>query len=122
MNNSWLKKLFSALLIGLLFSCASQKTKEVLLAPANYLLPDEYERTIIQGRKMDQAKLNMIKVGMHQSEVELLLGQPVIQDIFKPNRWIYMYKEKTHKKGLLEYRVEIELEDEKVKQILREGI
>lgn len=114
---------FAFLLMTLfLFGCSNQSAKKIILAPPKYLLPDEYQRPVVQGKKIDIQRLNLVKVGSSKTNVQLLLGEPVIQDIFNPTKWIYFYKEQTDEKGLMQYRVEINFKDDKVEKIIREGI
>jgi len=44
-----------------------------------------------QGNLLDQTSIDAVQVGMTRSQVRFLLGTPVVDDSFHPDRWDYMY-------------------------------
>lgn len=68
----------------------------VLLASCG-LLPKPYRIDIAQGNKFDQTQIAQLKTGMSENQVKYLLGTPMIQDIFHPDRWDYVYSLKPGK-------------------------
>jgi outer membrane protein assembly factor BamE len=50
-----------------------------------------YQPDIQQGNFLDQEKVEQVAVGMTRSQVEFLLGTPMISDPFHQQRWDYPY-------------------------------
>ena len=46
---------------------------------------------IQQGNAVTQESVDQLKVGMKAEQVRYLLGHPLINDIFRPDRWDYVY-------------------------------
>ena len=65
-------------LSAFIFSCTS-------------ILPDAHKIDIQQGNAIKAEELNKLAVGMNKKQVSLLLGTPLIRDIFHRNRWDYVY-------------------------------
>jgi len=67
----------------------------VLLSSINIsctsILPDAHKIDIQQGNAIKAENLNKLKTGMSKKQVLILLGTPLIQDIFHKNRWDYVY-------------------------------
>ena len=52
-----------------------------------------------QGNALDQESVAKLKLGLSRSQVRFLLGTPLLVDIFRNNRWDYVYT--YHKAGKL---------------------
>ncbi len=50
-----------------------------------------YELDVQQGNKLEPADVEKVEVGMTRSQVRFLLGTPVINDVFREDRWDYLY-------------------------------
>ncbi len=50
-----------------------------------------YELDVQQGNKLEPADVEKVEVGMTRSQVRFLLGTPVINDVFRDDRWDYLY-------------------------------
>jgi outer membrane protein assembly factor BamE len=50
-----------------------------------------YRMDIAQGNRIDQDKLDQLKIGMTRSQVRLLIGEAAINDIHHPNQAHYVY-------------------------------
>ncbi|MBR7001049.1 MAG: outer membrane protein assembly factor BamE [Neisseriaceae bacterium] len=50
-----------------------------------------YKLTVPQGNVVDEERLAMLSSGMTKSQVQMLLGTPLLQDPFHQNRWDYPY-------------------------------
>jgi len=61
------------------------------------ILPDAHKIDIQQGNAIKAEDLNKLKVGMNKKQVTLLLGTPLIRDIFHRDRWDYVYSFKPGK-------------------------
>lgn len=55
------------------------------------ILPDAHKIDIQQGNAIKAEDLNKLTTGMSKKLVLLLLGTPLIQDIFHKDRWDYVY-------------------------------
>lgn len=55
------------------------------------LLPDAHKVEVQQGNIVDRAALDELRTGMTKQQVRFLLGNPVINDLFHPDRWDYIY-------------------------------
>ena len=55
------------------------------------LLPDAHKIDVQQGNIVDRAALDELRTGMTKQQVRFLLGNPVINDLFHPDRWDYIY-------------------------------
>lgn len=45
---------------------------------------------IEQGNAIDEAKVEQLEVGMNKKQVQFLLGNPAIQDVYHENTWHYL--------------------------------
>lgn len=61
------------------------------------ILPDAHKIDIQQGNAIKAENLQKLKTGMTKKQVTLLLGTPLIRDIFHPDRWDYVYSFKPGK-------------------------
>ncbi len=50
-----------------------------------------YKMDIQQGNSISNETVSQLKKGMSKSEVASLLGNPLLQDNFRSNRWDYIY-------------------------------
>jgi outer membrane protein assembly factor BamE len=50
-----------------------------------------YRIDIQQGNLLEQADIDQIQVGMTRSQVQFLLGTPMVADSFHRDRWDYAY-------------------------------
>ena len=50
-----------------------------------------YRIDIQQGNLLDEEDVNQVDLGMTRSQVQFLLGTPMVSDSFHRNRWDYAY-------------------------------
>ncbi|MFK7887616.1 MAG: outer membrane protein assembly factor BamE [Gammaproteobacteria bacterium] len=50
-----------------------------------------YKINVQQGNYLKDEKLAQLKVGMTKRQVQYLLGSPIVQDAFHPDRWDYVF-------------------------------
>lgn len=51
--------------------------------------PGVYRVRIMQGNYIEQEMIDKLQVGMTQDQVRFVMGTPLIQDTFTPDRWDY---------------------------------
>lgn len=51
----------------------------------------EYRVPIRQGNYVTQKKVEQLSPGMSRSQVQSILGSPLVMDAFHQNRWDYVY-------------------------------
>jgi outer membrane protein assembly factor BamE len=50
-----------------------------------------YRVDVQQGNTLEAEQVNKLKTGMSREQVAFLLGTPVLQDPFHPDRWDYVF-------------------------------
>ncbi|AKH70781.1 Beta-barrel assembly machine subunit BamE [Spongiibacter sp. IMCC21906] len=60
-------------------------------ACSSFEFPGAYKLAIDQGNIITGEMVSQLEVGMSRSQVEYVLGTPLIRDTFSPNRWDYLY-------------------------------
>jgi outer membrane protein assembly factor BamE len=83
--------------------------------PIDKLSP--YKIDIQQGNAIDQERLDKLKSGMTPSQVRFILGTPLVEDPFHPERWDYVYRYLKGGKLTEQRRITVIFEDEKLKRI-----
>jgi outer membrane protein assembly factor BamE len=74
-----------------LFALYLRATKTVLLAACLALSACVYRIDIQQGNLLEEDNLEQVQVGMTRSQVQFLLGTPMVADPFHQQRWDYRY-------------------------------
>jgi len=62
-----------------------------ILAAALLLGACIFRINIQQGNLLEESAIDQVAVGMTRSQVQFLLGSPMIEDSFHENRWDYNY-------------------------------
>lgn len=62
-----------------------------LTACSSFEFPGAYKLPIDQGNIITGEMVSQLDVGMSRSQVEYILGSPLIRDTFSPNRWDYLF-------------------------------
>lgn len=63
-----------------------------------------YRVDIPQGNRISSETIAQLEVGMSKRQVEFLLGEPAIRDIYHPDTWHYVYFIKSGEDGSIEKR------------------
>lgn len=50
-----------------------------------------YELDVQQGNKLEPKDVEKVEVGMTRNQVRFLLGTPVVPNLFRDDRWDYVY-------------------------------
>ena len=66
-------------------------TTIALCACSSIKFPGVYKLTIQQGNIVSQEMIDKLKPGMTRGQIQFILGNPVLEDAFDPNRWNYIY-------------------------------
>ncbi len=53
--------------------------------------PGVYRLSIDQGNIITQEMVDQLEIGMSRSQVEYVMGTPLIRNTFNPDRWDYVY-------------------------------
>lgn len=87
----------------------------LLLASCSWLMPHKVE--IRQGNLISPEMLARVKVGMTQTQVKAVLGNPLINDPFHANRWDYVYRFTQEGKLVEEKRLTLYFENDNLQRI-----
>ena len=80
----------------------------LLTAGCSWLeFPNVRKITIQQGNILDQEMIDKLRPGMTQSQVQFVLGTPMIADTFNKKRWDYYYSQTARDGGETAERVTI---------------
>ena len=88
-----------------------------LLSGCNIWFPGVYRINIPQGNLIDEKKVADLKVGMEPRQVRYLMGTPLINDTFNPDRWDYFYSVKKDNKITVDHHMVITFSDGRVSSI-----
>lgn len=76
---------------------------------------------IQQGNALAQESVRKLEVGMDQEQVRYLLGNPLVTDMFRPERWDYVYYFKPGNGDPDEHRVTVFFNNGQVVRIENDG-
>jgi len=85
-------------------------------------LPTLYKDDINQGSVLDRFKINQLKLGMSQAQVQNLIGSPSIIDPFHNKQWSYINHSTLHEKDDIHYRLTLTFDNKKLTEIDTSGI
>ncbi len=63
----------------------------LLVAMGLWLCACIYRLDIEQGNRLEESVIDQIEIGMTRSQVQFLLGSPMVADSFHQDRWDYTY-------------------------------
>ncbi len=66
-------------------------------------LPTLYKDDINQGSVLERFKINQLKLGMSEQQVQELIGSPSIVDPFHNNQWHYIHHSILHERADVKY-------------------
>jgi len=91
------------LLLGLLFA--------TITGCSSWGFPGVYRINVEQGNIITQEMVDQLKPGMDQRQVRYILGTPLVEDPFNPNRWEYLYMLRNGNNTLREERLSVHFEN-----------
>ncbi|MDR2688403.1 MAG: outer membrane protein assembly factor BamE [Azoarcus sp.] len=83
------RRLFPALATGLVIGALSACSSSFDSIARGV---DPYRIDVRQGNHVDQAMLAHLKRGMSREQVRFVLGSPLMVDVFRTDRWDYVYR------------------------------
>jgi len=86
-----------------------------------FWLPRAHKITIQQGNLLNEASLAQLEVGMQREAVRSLIGTPVINAPFHPDRWEYVYTRGPAGNAIKARTVSIRFENNRVASIEDNG-
>ena len=90
-------------------------TAALLLSACSSLeFPGVYKLTIQQGNIVSQEMVDRLKPGMTRSQVQFVLGNPVLADSFERDRWSYVYTIDIPGQATIERELIIVFEDDRL--------
>jgi len=72
---------------------------------------------IQQGNALEEEDVQRIQSGMSKDEVQAILGTPVVEPLFQPDRWDYLYYLKEADAKTIQRYVSITFKDDTVVSI-----
>ncbi len=80
-------------------------------------LPIVHRIDVQQGNVVTQEQVDQLRPGMTRQQVRYLLGTPLIQDTFHPERWDYVYYFKPGRGEPQETKITLVFRDERLHEI-----
>lgn len=77
-----------------------------------------YKVDVAQGNLITAEMKQNLKVGMTQRQVRFLLGSPMVQDAFHPERWDYVYLMRKGNGDTIEERLRLTFNGDRLTQIV----
>ncbi|PCJ15980.1 MAG: hypothetical protein COB04_12170 [Gammaproteobacteria bacterium] len=84
---------------------------------SQFRFPGVFKIDVGQGNIVESTEVEQLRIGMSERQVKFLLGSPLIQDIFHPDRWDYFYSLKKGKEGTTQKRLTIYFKEGKLDRI-----
>jgi outer membrane protein assembly factor BamE len=98
-------RFFAPLLLTLLVGCST------------FEFPWVYKLSIDQGNIITQEMVDKLEPGMTRSQVQFVMGSPLIADPFHENRWDYIYTLLDPKGKRTEQRLTVFFTDDKLSSL-----
>lgn len=116
----------SLILIGtalmMISACMGSKPTETgsffkkIISPETYHI---YRADIPQGNIINKQKIDRLKLGMKKNQVSYLLGTAVVHNVFRQDRWDYVYYVHRNNKAENLQRVTLYFEGDQLVRIVR---
>ena len=81
-----------------------------------------YKADIYQGSVLNRIDINQLKIGMSKHQVRDIIGYPSIIDPFHKNQWNYINHSSLNSRKVINYRLTLTFEQEKLTDINTDGI
>lgn len=87
------------------------------LAGCSLRMPTPYSPPLQQGNVIEQDALSKLKPGMTRAQVRFLLGTPLVVDVFRTDRWDYVYFHRRQGQAPQQRRVTVIFEGDQLSRI-----
>lgn len=77
-------------------------------------IPGIYKIDIQQGNVVTQDMVDQLRPGMTTRQVRFIMGTPLIQDTFHPDRWDYLYSMESGHSDRVQERISLTFEDNRL--------
>ncbi len=104
-----MRQFLTLLMVLALAGCKQAPELPAVIAP--------YKIDIQQGNVVSQAMVSKLKAGMTRAQVRFALGSPLIVDMFRTDRWDYVYMYQKQGKEPQRHRITIIFEDDRLLRI-----
>lgn len=94
----------------------------VAILTLNGCLLKPFKFPTYQGNLLTSRQIEQVKPGMTSEQIQYVLGTPMLQDIFHPDEWHYIYYEKQAYKEPITRKLILSFENNRVKHITRENL
>ena len=78
------------------------------------IIPGVYKIDVQQGNVVTQDMVDQLRPGMTQRQVRFIMGTPLIQDTFHPERWDYLYSLKSGRSDRVQERISPNFDDNRL--------
>jgi len=75
----------------------------------------------IQGNVIEQKQVDQLEIGMTPDQVRFLLGSPLVQGSFDPNRWDYVYYYSSPRGKKMQRNLNLYFKGGKLERIVGQG-
>jgi outer membrane protein assembly factor BamE len=77
-----------------------------------------YRMEVQQGNFVSQEMVAQLKPGMTRDQVRFVMGTPLVTDVFRPDRWDYVYmRRRANARELEERRVTLFFENDRLARV-----
>jgi len=77
-------------------------------------LPRVHKITTQQGNVITQEMVDQLRPGMTKSQVHFVMGEPILSNLFDPDRWVYVYTLQQPDQPLVTLHLTVLFEDDKL--------
>ena len=81
---------------------------------SQFRFPGVFKIDIGQGNIVETKAVEQLRIGMSKRQVKFVLGSPLIQDVFHPNRWDYFYSLKKGKESIKSKHLTVFFKEDKL--------
>ena len=92
----------------------------LLLASCSAL--SEYHVPIRQGNYITQKEIDELSPGMNRSQVQAILGSPLVMDVFHQSRWDYVYRYDDGKGKITQNKVAVYFDGDSLAKVEGKGL
>ncbi len=76
--------------------------------------PGVYRIDVEQGNLVDQEMIDQLSIGMSRRQVRFIMGSPLVEDTFNPDRWDYPYVIRNGREIIREAKVTVRFEEDRL--------